>query len=144
MPSVGDFHLVGYLILQRADRVLLARRHGVSYADGHWGLPGGHVEPGETFAQAAARETWEEVGVRVDPVELMPVGMCRYVDAGVSGLDVYFTAVSFEGEPEPVAECDRVAWCRPDELPAPVVPWLPAALRRHLDERVWFNEMIDG
>jgi len=136
---MGDFHLVGYLILQRNDRVLLARRHGVSYADGHWGLPGGHVESGETFAQAAARETWEEVGVRADPAGLVPAGMCRYVDAGVSGLDVFFTTVTFEGEPQPIAECDRVAWCRWDGLPEPVVPWLASALQRHLGKRVWFS-----
>lgn len=29
-----------------------------------WGLPGGHVDPGESFAAAAVREAWEETGVR--------------------------------------------------------------------------------
>jgi len=139
---MGDFHLVGWLVLQRAGRVLVTRRHGVSYAAGHWGLPGGHVESAETFAQATARETWEEVGVHVDPATLEPIGMCRYADAGVSGLDVYFTTRTFEGEPTPVAECDQVAWCHPDELPEPVLPWLPAALQQHLGGGAWFNEMI--
>ena len=37
---------------------------------GFWELPGGQVEPGESPAEAAARELFEEVGVQVD--ELAP------------------------------------------------------------------------
>lgn len=33
----------------------------------HWTLPGGVVDPGETPKEAAIRETFEEVGVRLDP-----------------------------------------------------------------------------
>ena len=70
MSSAADhaFHLVSWLILRRADgRILLGRRAGVSYGDGLWGLPGGHVDDTETLAQAAAREALEEVGVTVKP-----------------------------------------------------------------------------
>lgn len=38
-----------------------------------WYLPGGKIDPGETEADAAAREAEEEVGVRVDPADLDPL-----------------------------------------------------------------------
>jgi hypothetical protein len=34
-----------------------------------------------------------------------------------------------------------VAWCRPDALPDPPVPWLPAALDRLLHGH-WFTESL--
>lgn len=37
------------------------------------GMPGGWVERGETPAQAASRELWEETGLRVAPEHLEPL-----------------------------------------------------------------------
>jgi 8-oxo-dGTP diphosphatase len=93
------------------------------------------------LAVTAAREAQEEVGVTVRPEDLEPMGMFRYVDRGVEGLDVYFRAGRWTGDPEPVLECDAVAWCRPDALPQPPVPWLPGALERLLGGQ-WFNEFL--
>ncbi|GAA2639824.1 NUDIX hydrolase [Streptomyces axinellae] len=57
-------------------RVLLIERGWDPY-EGHWALPGGHVDPGEEEEQpqkAAARELAEETGVRVDPGDLTYLG----------------------------------------------------------------------
>lgn len=50
-------------------RVLLCRRAG-SPAAGRWTMPGGFMECCESLEAAAARETFEETGVRLDPREL--------------------------------------------------------------------------
>ena len=52
-----------------AYEVLLCRR-AVAPAAGCWALPGGFLECGESLEQAAARETFEETGVRLDPRQL--------------------------------------------------------------------------
>jgi 8-oxo-dGTP diphosphatase len=49
----------------RGDRILLLHRSPNAKNPGLWDLPGGHVEPGETLAQAARRETREETGYSV-------------------------------------------------------------------------------
>jgi ADP-ribose pyrophosphatase YjhB (NUDIX family) len=45
---------------------------------GTYSIPKGLVEPGESFAAAAIRETREEVGVTVFPEALRPGGEIRY------------------------------------------------------------------
>jgi diadenosine hexaphosphate hydrolase (ATP-forming) len=45
---------------------------------GKWIFPKGHVEPGETTAQTALRESEEETGLQVELIE--PVGSAQYKD----------------------------------------------------------------
>jgi 8-oxo-dGTP diphosphatase len=37
---------------------------------GFWAIPGGFMEAGETTAEGAARELWEEAGIRIPPESL--------------------------------------------------------------------------
>ncbi len=134
-------HLVAWVVLRRPDgAVLLCRRAGVSYGDGAWGLPGGHVEDDESLAVAAARELREEVGVEVDVAALQPIGVTRYVDGSHRGNDFFFVAERWRGEPSPLSECSEVGWFGPDALPPDALPWLARALRRHLAERRWLDD----
>lgn len=49
--------------------VLLTRRTD----NGRWCLPGGRMEPGESAAEACAREVWEETGLQVKIERLIGV-----------------------------------------------------------------------
>jgi ADP-ribose pyrophosphatase YjhB (NUDIX family) len=51
-------------------KILLIRRAD----NGHWGLPGGHVEPGESVKDAAIREVLDESAQPTTPDETLDVG----------------------------------------------------------------------
>jgi len=62
MPAVAA------IIRDQDGRVLLQQKHDLS-----WSLPAGAIEPGETPAEAAIREVFEETGLHVQPVRLAAV-----------------------------------------------------------------------
>ncbi len=66
-PLVG----VGAVVVQDG-RVLLVRR-GSEPLKGHWTLPGGLLEVGETMAEGVVREVREETGLEVEPIELVEI-----------------------------------------------------------------------
>ena len=76
------------------------------------GLPGGKVEEGETYAEAAIRETLEEIGVRV--IKMRPVFDCR---CGVYQSRT-FLVEEWEGEPASL-EGAAVAWVPIERLLEP-------------------------
>ncbi len=64
-PLVG----VGAVIVYEG-RVLLVQR-GREPLKGHWSLPGGLLELGESLLSGVAREVQEETGLLVEPIELI-------------------------------------------------------------------------
>ena len=64
-PLVG----VGAVVVDEG-RVLLVRR-GNEPLQGHWSLPGGLLELGESLADGVIREVREETGLTVEPLELI-------------------------------------------------------------------------
>ena len=56
----------GVLIENEKGQLLLQKRSD----NGEWGIPGGAMEPGETYKEAAAREVFEEVGIKIKDLQL--------------------------------------------------------------------------
>jgi 8-oxo-dGTP pyrophosphatase MutT (NUDIX family) len=119
-----------YLIVLRGDEVLLQRRRGTGYFDGHYGLIAGHVDGSETAPAAMVREAREEAGLTLAEVSLRCVHVMHRNSEVGEWFDVFFTADRWAGEPricEP-DRCDELAWRRLDDLPPNMVPSVRAAL----------------
>lgn len=112
---------------ERAARELLLMQRS---DNGHWGLPGGYVELGESVAVAAAREVFEETGVQVAVGRLVGV----YSDPGsmvieyaggrrVHAVNLCFEARAFgQGTPTTPDEALASGYFALDALPEPLVP----------------------
>jgi 8-oxo-dGTP pyrophosphatase MutT (NUDIX family) len=100
-PRDGSWHLP-----------LILRTNTVMHHKDQIGFPGGQLEPGEDFVQAALRETWEELGVapkrlrvigELTPLYIQPSNFCIYpVVAAADG------PVAFTPHPDEVAEIIEV------------------------------------
>jgi len=107
----------------RGNKVLLGKRRG-SHGDGYYAAPGGHIEFGESFAAAAAREVREETALEITNLRLLSVG--NYLFTRTDGerhyIDVDFVCEAPAGEAqlcEP-EKCDGWAWYELNALPQPL------------------------
>ena len=82
-------------ILVLGESLLLARH--ARRDQRYWVLPGGHREPGETLAEALARELAEEAGVLPTGFSLFSISEVKLAHREV--LDVSFRILAFEGDP---------------------------------------------
>ncbi|MDQ0664928.1 8-oxo-dGTP diphosphatase [Arthrobacter ulcerisalmonis] len=96
---------------------------------------GGHVEPGESDAQAVVREVLEETGVVLQVQDLADAGSVHFVFPARPEWNMrtkLFTARTWQGEPAPSEEI-LPEWFRVDTLPVDRMwqdadHWLPVVL----------------
>lgn len=114
MANPQEAWLFAVAIVRQGDRFLLVheRKHGQ-----RWYLPAGRVEPGETLAAAACRETLEETGVQV---RLCGVIRLEWTHAREAVRVRAVFLAEPQGDPLPKQAPDEhslgAAWVRLDEL----------------------------
>ena len=127
-----DRPIVGVLaVVLRGERALVVRRSNPPMP-GRWGFPGGVLELGETVAQGAMRELFEETGVKAEPAG--PLTVIDSIDRDDEGRARYhYTLVAIigrwlSGEGVRGDDADEVAWLSRAEIIAQNLPTAPALL----------------
>ncbi|GHF50069.1 8-oxo-dGTP diphosphatase [Deinococcus metalli] len=108
------------LVTDDHSRLLLLRHGGTR----KWTLPGGGLEPGETFEQTAARELLEETGLtaaRLEPLEMYAGPAYRFTYPNgdtVDNVSVLYRAHGVTGDLTPQdGEVLETGWFGVDDLP---------------------------
>ena len=116
LPRLG----VG-VIVRRNKKVLVGSRRN-SHGGECWEFVGGHLEPGESVEECAAREVWEEAGIKVKNFRAGPWTFDVFEKDGRKYVTLFVVCDHVEGEPV-VKEPEKRggwAWFSWNELPEPL------------------------
>lgn len=81
-----------------------------------WSLPKGHMEPGETEAETALRELWEETGLTAQ-LDIGKTAAIEYPLSSGGRKQVVFFLGQVQGEPTPrEGEIAQLRWFKAEEL----------------------------
>ncbi|CAI7619993.1 unnamed protein product [Penicillium glandicola] len=115
-PRVG----IAVFILNPAGKFVIGKRKG-SHGAGTWGLPGGHLEFGESFETCAVRETLEETGLNIQDVRYLTTTNSIMKAENKHYITIFMGSVC-EGSVDPQVlepeKCDGWEWVSWDELRA--------------------------
>jgi ADP-ribose pyrophosphatase YjhB (NUDIX family) len=102
-------------VIVREGKILLIKRSD----NGLWAVPGGLVEVGETLAEAAQRELWEETGIRGQVTRLLGIFDSRLWQSKTKAhlYHAIFLAEATNMSPRTSSESTEVAFFGENDLP---------------------------
>lgn len=135
-----QFFVEAHLVLAREGELLMLLRQNTGYMDGHWGLVAGHVDAGETFREAMAREAREEAGLSLTP-DALHLTHIMHRNSDSERVSLFFTTEATTDEPRNMEpdKCAALVWQPRAALPDATIPYIRAALG-HIAEGRQYSE----
>ena len=114
---------IGVIVLKDG-KFLIQRRKG-SHGTGTWSIPGGHLEFGESFAETAKREVFEETGLKIKNIRFGAITNDILLSDDKHFVSIWLVSEYESGDAHIVEpdKCDKLEWCTFTTLPAPLAPW---------------------
>ncbi len=109
---------VGVAIFDLKRRILICKRKADDFLAGHWELPGGGEEEGESLDQTVIREVCEEVGLEVSVLHKVIKGFDYLDEVGRSTRQLNFFVSVKNISPIKLTEHSEFAWIGIEELEA--------------------------
>ncbi len=130
----------GFLMLIKNGNILLLRRVNTGYKDGFYSLPAGHVEDNESVMKSTVRESFEEIGIRVDQKDLLFVHAIHIKENDIR-MFFFFRANKWKEEPSNMEpeKCDDLRWCPINALPPNTIDYISHAIKQY-QKQIYYSE----
>ena len=107
--------VVAAALTNESGAILLQKRPDHATMGGLWEFPGGKVEAGETPDAALARELFEELGISVNPQDLIPETFASEPLRDRHLLLLLYRCVKWKGTVTPHF-ASEIAWVHPNDM----------------------------
>ena len=139
MAVKADTFCIGVQCFLISQNSLLLGLRTAGFGTGTWGLPGGHLEKGETIFQTAKRELQEETGIvaKDSGMEIIVIG--DPIPENNYHMQIGVSIKGWTGEPSIVApgECGELNFFPLDNLPSPLLISSEYIIRKFLRKIVY-------
>ncbi len=144
MDNLYQIKKASLMILEKEGKILLIRRYNTGFADGMYTLPSGKLEFGETFLEAAIRETLEEVNIVVNISNLNSAFIMFEKNKKFEWIHHFFLSRIWNGEIKNMEphKCDDLNWFDIHNLPKETLGIVKYAIKKIYIDKESYCEYV--
>lgn len=126
------------VMVMKDGHILLGCRKN-SHGAGTFASPGGKLESGESFEECARREVREEAGIEIKNIRFLRLLNFRFYSQHFVDVGLLTDWESGEPQVREPDKCEGWAWCRLDNLPAPLFKGTESCIEAYKTGKNYFD-----